>query len=301
MPPEPLPAPTASVVIRCYNEAEHLPRLFEGLKSQSFHDFEIVVVDSGSSDGTLDIITEHDVTLRHIDKEQFSFGRSLNIGCEAAKGEFLVFISAHCYPVNSDWLGSLISGFDDEKVAAVYGMQRGVTESHFSEQQIFRRWYPEKSVARQNGPFSNNANCAVRRSLWTEFPYDEELTGLEDVAWATSVMRHGWWVSYDAEAAVIHVHRESPAEIRHRYQREAITFQKVFPHEHFNRWDLVRLTTKNVRADWRRARHEGVLSSVWRGVLTFRTAQFLGTYQGFHMRRPASSELKQRFYYPEAK
>jgi len=292
--------PKASIVIRCYNEAEHLPKLFSELKRQTFRDFEVVVVDSGSDDGTLAIVENEDVILRHIEKERFSFGRSLNIGCAAASGEFLVFISAHCYPEEPEWLENILAGFDDPKVAAVYGRQRGVRESHFSERRIFRRWFPDESVSRQEHPFSNNANCAVRRSLWEEFPYDEELTGLEDVAWAQQVMRNGWWVSYRADAGVIHVHNETPSQIRNRYQREAITFQKVFPNEHFNIWDFVRLTTRNILKDWRAAAREGELRRNLWSIVRFRVAQFTGTYQGFHTRRAPSSDLKQRFYYPES-
>ena len=290
--------PRASIVIRCHNEVEHLPKLFSELKRQTFRDYEVVVVDSGSDDGTLEIVENEDVILRHIEKEEFSFGRSLNIGCDSASGDFLVFISAHCYPEDEYWLENLLDGFEDDKVAAVYGKQRGIPESHFSEQQILRRWFPEHSVPRQENPFSNNANNAVRRSLWQEFPYDESLTGLEDVAWAFKVMRHGWWVSYRADAGVVHVHNESPSQTRNRYRREAITFQKVFPDEHFSAWDFLRLSVRNVIADWSVAAREGVLiRNLW-PIVRFRVAQFAGTYQGFHTRRPPSSELKQRFYYP---
>ncbi|MGA7228359.1 MAG: glycosyltransferase family A protein [Acidimicrobiia bacterium] len=291
--------PKASVVIRCHNEADHIGKLLSELKRQSFTDFEIVVVDSGSDDGTLDILANEDVVLEHIKKENFSFGRSLNIGCRRARGEFLVFISAHCYPEHEDWLRNLVSGFDDRKVAIVYGKQRGIADSHFSERQIFKTWFPEVSIPRQDGPFSNNANAAIRRSLWEEHPYDESLTGLEDVAWAQAVMRDGWWVSYRADAGVIHVHNETPNQIRNRYRREAITFQKVFPNEHFSFWDFLRLSTRNVITDIRASRAQGDgLGEVW-AIIRFRLSQFAGTYQGFHMRRPPSSDLKRRFYYPE--
>jgi glycosyltransferase involved in cell wall biosynthesis len=293
-------SPKASIVIRCHNEAEHIGKLLSELKRQSFTDFEVVVVDSGSDDGTLEILQNEDVILEHIRKEEFSFGRSLNMGCAAANGELLVFISAHCYPEHEDWLTNLLAGFEEERVALVYGRQRGIPESHLSEQQIFRRWYPDDSVVRQDGPFANNANAAIRRSLWEQHPYDETLTGLEDVAWAQEVMRDGWWVSYRADAGVIHVHNESPSQIRNRYRREAITFQKVFPSEHFNTWDFLRLSTRNVIADARAARQTG--SGPWKHlwpIIRFRVSQFAGTYQGFHQRRPPSSDLKQRFYYPD--
>ena len=209
----------------------------------------MVVVDSGSDDGTLDIVKSEDVVLEHIRKEDFSFGRSLNIGCRAASGEILVFISAHCYPEHEDWLRNLLAALRGREGGAGLGKQRGIPESHFSERQIFRRWFPEVSVPRQDGPFSNNANAAIRRKLWEQHPYDETLTGLEDLAWAQQVMREGWWVSYRADAGVVHVHHETPSQIRNRYRREAITFQKMFPGEHFNPWDFVRLSTRNVMAD----------------------------------------------------
>lgn len=292
--------PQATIVIRCYNEAEHLPKLFSELKRQTFSDYEVIVVDSGSDDGTLDIVQNEDVVLEHIEKERFSFGRSLNIGCAAASGEFLVFISAHCYPEGPDWLENLLCGFENTKVAAVYGRQRGVPESHFSERQIFKRWFPDVSIERQDNPFSNNANCAIRRALWEEYRYDESLTGLEDVAWAQQVMRNGWWISYRADAGVIHVHNESPSQISNRYMREAITFQKAFPQEHFNAWDFLRLSVRNIIKDWKAASREKVLlRNLW-PIVRFRIAQFAGTYQGFRTRRPPSSEMKQRFYYPES-
>lgn len=291
--------PKASIVIRCYNEAEHLPKLFSELKRQTFTDYEVVVVDSGSDDGTLEIVRGEDVNLQQIAKEEFSFGRSLNMGCQAARGEFFVFISAHCYPEDESWLERLLEAFADEKVAAVYGRQRGTPDSHFSERQIFRRWFPEASTERQDHPFSNNANCAIRRSLWEEIRYDETLTGLEDVDWAKKVIREGWWISYRADAGVIHVHKESPNQVRDRYMREAITFQRTFPEEHFNAWDFLRLSAMNVAKDWQAAREERVLlRNLW-PIVRFRIAQFSGTYQGFHIRRAPSSELKRRFYYPE--
>lgn len=292
-------SPTASVVIRCYNEEEHIGGVVEAVKAQDFSDAEIIAVDSGSTDGTLEILKEHDVTIVQIPKESFSFGRSLNLGCATATGEFLVFLSAHCYPTDHSWLGNLLAGFVDPEVAAVYGRQRAVATSAFSEHQVLKRWFPDETLPRQDGPFLNNANCAVRRSVWEQFPYDEDLPGLEDVAWATTVRGAGWWIGYRADATVHHVHDETRSQTRNRYQREAITFQKVFPGEHFNLIDFLRLTTSNVAADMRAAREHGVLLRKALEIVGFRIAQFWGTYRGFHTRWPSSSDLKRRFYYPD--
>jgi len=293
--------PAVTVVVRCYNESKGITRLFEDLAQQTTRDFEIVVVDSGSDDGTVEFVMGEDARLVQIEKSDFSFGRSLNLGCEAARGDLLVFVSAHCYPMSRDWLENLVEDLTDPRVAAVYGKQRAPSDSHFSERQILASWFPDESIRYQDSPFSNNANCAIRRSVWCEFKYDEDLPGLEDVEWASRVMAEGWKINYRADAGVFHVHNESPTQVKRRYQREAITFQKVFPGEHFNVLDLLRLVAKNVFADWTAARAEGALiRNLW-PISRFRVAQFAGTYKGFHTRWPGSSELKRRFYYPDFK
>src|SRR5688572_22724158 len=94
----------ASIVIRCFNEARHIGRLLDGILCQSVRDVEVIAVDSGSTDGTLSILSRYPVTVLNIQPEDFSFGRSLNMGCQAANGEFIVAASAHVYPVSRHWL-----------------------------------------------------------------------------------------------------------------------------------------------------------------------------------------------------
>ena len=118
------------------------------------------------------------------------------------------------------------------------------------------------------------------------------------IPWAKAVQGAGWRIRYRADATVHHVHDETRSQTRNRYQREAITFQRVFPEEHFNLVDFFRLTGRNVVADWRAAKNQGVLLRNGLSIVGFRVAQFWGTYRGFHTRWPSSSELKRRFYYP---
>src|SRR5687767_8504171 len=125
--------------------------------------------------------------------------------------------SAHVVPCGDDWLAQLTSPFADPRVALVYGRQVGDEQTKFSEQQLFTKQFPPQSNADQRTPFCNNANAAIRRRLWGEHPYDEALSGLEDLAWAKWVVERGYRIAYSAEAAVIHIHDESPAQIKRRY------------------------------------------------------------------------------------
>ena len=179
--------PKASIVIRCFNEEQHIGRLLSGIAQQTLKDIEIILVDSGSTDDTVAIATRFPVRVLSIPPEEFSFGRSLNIGCQEAKGDFIVITSAHTYPVYDDWLEQLLKPFSDTRVGLVYGKQRGFENTKYSEHQIFAHWFPEQSNPNQNHPFCNNANSAIRRELWEQLPYNEELTGLEDLDWAKAI------------------------------------------------------------------------------------------------------------------
>ena len=290
--------PGFSIVVRAFNEEEHIGRLLEGIARQTVAPLDIVVVDSGSTDATLSIAAHYPVRIVSIRPEEFSFGRSLNRGCEQARGRVLVFASAHVYPVYPDWLELLLSPFDDPAIALAYGKQRGGPTTRFSEHRVFAKWYPDRSVPRQTHPFCNNANAAIRRSLWEQHGYDEDLPGLEDLAWASWAIGGGHALAYVAEAEVVHVHQESPAWIFNRYRREAAALRRVRASEHFHLGDLGRLYISNVVSDMAEAARLGRWPRVASEILWFRWLQFWGTYRGFRLSGPLTSELKRAFYYP---
>jgi len=130
-----------SVVIRTLNEERYLRQLLDAItnqKSQLF-EYEIVVIDSGSCDNTLSIAQEFGAHITHIDKSDFTFGRSLNKGCEFARGDFLVFISGHCIPVSDDWLDELCKSFIEVFADYPYGRLVGRDINKFSEQSHFNK------------------------------------------------------------------------------------------------------------------------------------------------------------------
>jgi rhamnosyltransferase len=291
-----------SIVIRCYNEAEHIDRLLRGIYQQTLTrtEFpEVIVIDSGSTDRTVEIASQYPIKLLTIKTEEFSFGRALNLGCAAATGDYIIIASAHVYPVYSDWLEQLVAPFADPKVALVYGKQRGNENTQYSEHQIFAKWFPEESDPQQLHPFCNNANAAIRRTLWQQLPYDEALTGLEDLDWAKKIQQMGHKIAYAADAVIIHVHNETPQRILNRYRREAIALKRIFPEQNFHFWDFLRLTCTNILSDLYHAAHDGVLWQKAGDICLFRLMQFLGTYRGFLHHGNISRQLRQTFYYPK--
>jgi rhamnosyltransferase len=286
-----------SIVIRAFNEEKHIGRLLEGIRQQTIKDVEIILVDSGSTDKTVSVAEAFGVRLVRIPSAEFTFGRSLNFGVREATREFVVIASAHVYPVYPDWLESLLSPFEDERVALAYGKQRGHDRSKYSEHQIFHQWYPDASMAEQTTAFCNNANAAIRKSLWEKNPYDETLTGLEDVAWAKWSKEQGYKISYVAEAEIVHVHNETPHDVYNRYRREAMALRRIYPEAHFNFYDFLRLTTTNILSDLWHATRERVLWKSFSSIFWFRFMQFHGTRMGHRETSLVTPQLRETFYY----
>jgi glycosyltransferase involved in cell wall biosynthesis len=291
-------SPRCSIIIRAYNEGRHIGRLLKGIAHQNVNDYEIILVDSGSTDDTLEIASQHPVQVVKIHPEEFTFGFSLNQGLSRARGELAVIVSAHVYPVYPDWLEKLIAPFSDPQVALTYGKQRGDDSTKFSERQVWSQWYPAVSQPRQPYPFCNNANAAIRRSIWQKFPYDETLPGLEDLSWANRIMENGYGISYVADAEVIHVHNETPRGVYNRYRREAMAFKHIFPQERFHFGDFLRLFSSNLINDlWHVAQERLIVRHLY-SIIWFRFMQFWGTYQGYRQSGPLTWQLRKTFYYP---
>jgi glycosyltransferase involved in cell wall biosynthesis len=290
-----------SIVIRAYNEEKQIGRLLEGLRRQTVRDVEILLVDSGSTDGTIGIAESFGARIVHIPSREFTFGRSLNRGVRAATRELVVIASAHVYPVYPDWLEQLLQPFEDDQVALTYGKQRGPQTAYFSEQQIYHQWYPDQSQPRQATAFCNNANAAIRKSLWERNAYEETLTGLEDLAWAKWAKEQGYNIAYVAEAEIIHVHNETPQGVFHRYLREGMAFKQIYPEAHFSLYDFLRLTAMNILSDLWHAGRAGLLWKSLTSIFWFRSLQFHGTRLGYRESGLLTPQLRETFYYARAR
>ncbi len=219
-----------SIIVRTYNEEKYLSQVLETVFNQTdCPDFEVIVVDSGSTDHTLKIANDFRCKIVNIKKEEFSFGRSLNLGCSNAQGQFLVLVSAHCIPTDKFWLKNLIEPFENPAIALTYGRQLGVEQSKFSEKQLFKKYFPERDANPQEGFFCNNANSCLRKDAWDVRPFDEDLTGLEDMDWAKFQVAQGSKIAYIAEAAVYHIHEETWSQVKRRYERETASKSRIQP------------------------------------------------------------------------
>lgn len=293
-------AAKASIIVRTFNEERLIERLFKGIQGQNFKESELVLVDSGSTDGTVEIACRFGADIVRMSAEEFTFGRSLNLGCGRAKGDFLVFVSGHTYPSSNNWLANLLSPFDDPTIGMVYGRQKGVETTRIPEERDFEQnMFGDMSKILVDQAFGNNGNAAIRRELWLEQPFDETLTGLEDIDWARRIQRKGRRVYYEANAVIYHVHQEDLRQIYRRYRREGIAYRKIFPSSRYGLGSLVRDSCVSSAKDLIYGVENRRSIAKLAQVFPTRVAEFLGTYRGMNHHRMLSSELRQQLYYPK--
>jgi L-ascorbate metabolism protein UlaG (beta-lactamase superfamily)/glycosyltransferase involved in cell wall biosynthesis len=292
-----------SIVIRTFNEEKYLEELLRLIGQQKTRGLntEVVIVDSGSTDKTIEIANKFNCHIERISKNEFSFGRSLNIGCRAAVGDILVIVSGHCVPVNQLWLQRLCQPIVDGEVEYVYGRQHGGQKSYFSEIRIFAKYFSEISTLPQEGFFCNNANSAIARDVWMSHLFDEDLTGLEDMELAQRLLKAGSKLGYVADAGVYHYHNETWRQVRLRFKRESIALQKIMPQLHLSLWDALRYILVSCYKDWRALLKDVDRSLKARDVVDiifYRFNQYIGSWQGNHEHRKLSLRDKEKYFFP---
>ena len=291
----------ASIIIRTYNEEKHLPELLQAIADQKSDvcEIESVLVDSGSTDNTVEIAEKFSCRITHIKKEEFTFGKSLNIGCEFANGDFLLIISGHCIPANERWVENLVKPLINDTITYSYGRQIGRDTTKFSEEQVFDKYFPEHSAIPQEGFFCNNANSAIRKDAWKLFQFDEELTGLEDMALAQKLVGAGHKIGYVADAPVYHIHDETWKQVCHRYEREAIALQNIFPEVHISFIDFLRYVLVGLLNDYSMALQDKKFFKYFAQITMFRLCQYWGSYKGNHLTRKISKQTREKYFYPK--
>lgn len=291
--------PKIGVVIRSLNEAEHLPKLIFGLKRQTLRVSDIVLVDSGSSDGTCELAKELGLRVVCTPKEEFSFGKSLNIGFEEVDADIVLILSAHVYPKTNNFINDMLGGFNDPNVGYVYGRQIGNSDSAFSERQLMLDWYPPHPKTNYSN-FSNNGNSAVKKSVWDLFKFDEKLPGLEDIDFASRINTAGWTTNYAHKAIVTHVHNEKWSKIANRYRREAFALCEITQEKRMTPGRAMNLFARHVLRDVNRAKIQGVLQGEITSILSFRSAQFYGSLKGTLDSQITKPEIFNSLFYPQS-
>jgi rhamnosyltransferase len=207
--------PNATVIIRAKDKGKSIENTLKSLRLQTAPCF-ITVIDSGSSDNTVEIAQKYADKIIKISPSEFSYGGTLNMGSENAKTEFIFALSAHCVVTNPKWIQTSVAQYKRDDVAATNGTSR----SPYGEP-IIETWFQTiddvKAVPRWG--FSNHAS-SWRKSVWLKHQFHEDLNACEDKEWSWRVLADGHTIAYHPDLLVI---RPLPkfGELLHKYQRDA--------------------------------------------------------------------------------
>lgn len=192
--------PPVSFIVRCKNKRATIESTFASIRRQTVP-AEIVVVDSGSHDGTLAVARELADVVLEMQPDEFTFGRSLNVGASAASGEIHAALSAHAVLPAPDWLARVLEHLEDERVGGASGS--GCSPDGQTLLEPFYQGVAEWTPA---WGFTNTAS-AWRARVWEEHRFDERMTASEDKEWAQRVLRAGWRLALDPFLVVSVDHR----------------------------------------------------------------------------------------------
>jgi rhamnosyltransferase len=226
-----------SILIPTKNGAQDLEASLRAIYSQKgLGPFEVIVIDSGSTDATLEIARRYPVRIEQIPPETFHHARTRNCAARLAKGEFLVFLSQDAIPATDRWLFAMARDFKEPSVGAVYGRQLPKPESGLERRSTFAALYGDARIVKMPVDGAalghkyyhfSDANSAIRRKVWETTRFPEELKVFEDVGIAKRILDSGWSIVYEPEATVYHSH-DFPLDILFkRYFDIGVVYQRL--------------------------------------------------------------------------
>lgn len=213
----------ASIVIITKNQKSCLEKSIPVLLKQTLtnNQYEIIVVDSGSTDGALEFLKKLPVRVISYDRRDFNYAHAFNLGAAEAKGEILIRLSGDVIPLRQDFLEQMLAAFGDERVGGSYGKYTISGKAGFD----YPDWwpasrFPAKLTRYKISPSIKNflskrkhlitsyagGCCAMRRSIWQLQPWDESMSAADDAMYSWFLHECGYDIVYNPHAVVLHEH-----------------------------------------------------------------------------------------------
>lgn len=219
-----------SIVVPIFNGGDILrATIHRVLEQQTIHTYEIIAIDSGSTDGSCEFLKQQPVRLVEIPNSEFGHARTRNMAVRLSAAEIIVFLSQDATPADESWLDKLLGPFEDAMVGAVFGRQIARADANIAERFFLQERYPEGRVTRRlevghhptrltlEDIFFSNVNSACRRELLIRHPLDESLIMCEDQYLAKQVLSEGFSTVYCGDAGVWHSHNAPLVNVFKRY------------------------------------------------------------------------------------
>jgi rhamnosyltransferase len=235
--------PTISVVIPVKNGSRTIKKCLDGIFSQTVEVSEVVIVDSGSVDGTQELLqTYSKVKIVNINPEDFSHGKTRNLGVSHTSGEMVVLTVQDAWPANSFWLENLLKGFNTPDVVAVCGQQivphdkqtnpiqwhRSYTEPQLIKYSFAKSAYEKLSPQQKQSVCGwDDVTAMYKRDILLTLPF-RDTPFAEDAWWANDAILAGYTIAYNYNAKVYHYHHEDYNTALRRNISEMYSMYRIF-------------------------------------------------------------------------
>ncbi len=229
---------SVSIILLTKNGGKDINNCLSAIFSQrTSYIFEVIAIDSGSTDGTIDNLSKFPVKIVHIRPEEFGHGTTRNLGASLAKGKYLVFITQDAIPFNEHWLELLINSMDgDEEIAGAYS--RNIPKpgcDPFEARYIANAWRGKREVKSIKNYinykklifFSNTSSC-IRKDVWDKFHFNEKLVYAEDQDWSKKVLESRYKIIYEPASIVCHSHNYTIKKLFNRYYDAGTAHKQIF-------------------------------------------------------------------------
>lgn len=270
------------IVMRSYNDMPIIKRTLEGISIQEYP-FRLFCFDNASKDGTRQEVDQAAHRVIHVPAGKYVPGRVLNQAMRETSSEIVVFLNSDCPPCHKEWLAQLVGGFTEDKTAAVFSRQiprqdcsplfRKDTEDTFGDGERQKYWKHCFSMA----------SSAIRRSVWEEMPFNEDIQYSEDVDWTWRTRKKNHTIEYISESIVEHSHNYTLKQFyRRQYgegKAEAVIFEWSDWESKFFRYSLLPYC-RQVLSDCKYCLSKGNFGSLFHSPL-LRASQMLGRRAGF--------------------
>jgi rhamnosyltransferase len=217
-----------SIVLLTFNGERYLTEVLTSLFAQRTRlSYEVLAIDSGSTDRTLDILNKHPVRVIQIPNLEFGHGRTRNLAARNSLGRYVVFLTQDAEPANENWLENVVRPvIEDDRVAGSYSRQIPRSDCNPIESRdigigagplsAVKRVDPQDPFQKQSYAaglfrfisFSNVSSC-IRRDVLDRLPFSERIVMVEDQEWCKRAIESGYWIIYEATSVVYHSHNHS--------------------------------------------------------------------------------------------
>ena len=174
-----------SIIIRTYNEEKHIQEVLESLNKQTYKNYEIILIDSESTDRTVEIAKKYSVKVVSIKKKDFNYSYASNVGIMNATGDILCFLSGHSVPVKETYLEDTNNVFQNENIGGCYGDVIALEDGSFTEKTFNFLGYVKNKIKNRGQEIKlENAihpgilscsNASARKKLLEKHLFREEL------------------------------------------------------------------------------------------------------------------------------